>query len=136
KHSLIRLLNNRGGQMKTQKQYLGAFGEDVALQQYLDDQATLLDRNVRYSCGELDLIVRLASGVVVFVEVKTRRGSAFDSAAVVINLKMLRMRRAAALWLEGKPYTPIRFDVVAIVLDPHTGRPEITVYEDVEHGAR
>lgn len=122
--------------MKTQKQYLGAFGEDVALQQYLDDQATLLDRNVHYSCGELDLIVRLASGVVVFVEVKTRRGSAFDSAAAVNNQKMLRMRRAAALWLEGKPYTPIRFDVVAIVLDPHTGRPEITVYEDVEHGAR
>ena len=122
--------------MKTQKQFLGAFGEDVALQHYLDDHATLLDRNVNYSCGELDLIVRSKSGVVVFIEVKTRRGLAFDSAASVDYRKMTRMRRAAAMWLEGKPYTPIRFDVVAIVLDPHTGQPEITIFEDVEHGAR
>ncbi|ANE04300.1 YraN family protein [Corynebacterium crudilactis] len=122
--------------MKTQKQFLGAFGEDLVLQQYMDQGAALVARNISYSCGEIDLIVQLKSGTIVFVEVKTRRGCEFGAAESVDCRKMTRMRRTAGRWLEGRPYFPVRFDVVSVILDPHTGSPEITVYEDVEHGAR
>ncbi|WP_096460073.1 YraN family protein [Corynebacterium suranareeae] len=122
--------------MKTQKQYLGAFGEDLTLQRYLDDGATLLGRNVRYSVGEIDLILRSRTGIVIFAEVKTRRGSDFGEADAIDHRKITRMRKAAMKWLEGKPFTPLRFDVVTVVLDPQTGSPEITIYEDVDHGAR
>lgn len=122
--------------MKTQRQHLGALGEDLTAEFYERRGYRIRHRNVRYPCGELDLIVEDTAGTVVFAEVKTRRGSGFGSAESVTARKLGRMRRAAAIWLEGQPYTAIRFDVVTVEVDPRTGDVTVECYEGVEDGAR
>ncbi|ALC06217.1 hypothetical protein CDES_09125 [Corynebacterium deserti GIMN1.010] len=122
--------------MKMRRQRIGAMGEDIALQHYVMEGALLLDRNVSYPCGEIDLIIEDCSGATVFVEVKTRVGEEFGGAESVGRGKMTRMRKAAMEWVEGRPYCPLRFDVVVVILDRELETADITVYEGVEHGAR
>ncbi|AKK09102.1 YraN family protein [Corynebacterium testudinoris] len=109
-------------------------GETFAARLYQRQGATVLDRNVRYPVGELDIIVREPDGTVVFVEVKTRSGRGYGGAEAVTGRKLARMRRAAALWLDGRPYVSVRFDVVALTTAGTTF--EVECYEGVEHGAR
>ncbi len=122
--------------MKTDRQHLGALGENLAAEHYIHRGGLIKQRNVSYPCGEIDLIVEEPDGTVVFVEVKTRRGSAFGVAESVTPSKMNRLRRAAARWLERKPFMVIRFDVIAIVVDQRTGDVELHSFEGVDHGAR
>ena len=65
-------------------------------------------------------IVEDEDGTVVFVEVKSRRGTAFGAAEAVTTKKLNTMRRCAAQWLDKHSqgqYRPIRFDVVEVVFD-------------------
>jgi putative endonuclease len=73
----------------------------------------LVERNVRLSGGEIDLILRQGDRIV-FVEVKARRGA--DAAAAVTADKRRRVGRAAARWLSrrGVPAGGCRFDVVTV----------------------
>lgn len=77
---------------------------------------TIVERNYRRRCGELDLIAR-DGATLVFVEVRLRRGQAFGGAAASITAaKRARMQRAAGLYLASLARTPCcRFD--ALLLD-------------------
>ncbi|GAB2512734.1 hypothetical protein CATRI_08160 [Corynebacterium atrinae] len=108
-------------------------GETFAAHLYQRRGATVVECNVRYPVGELDIIVREPDGTIVFVEVKTRSGRGYGGAEAVTGRKLARMRRAAALWLEGRPYYSVRFDVVALTTSG-TGF-DVELYEGVEHGA-
>ncbi|WKD61479.1 hypothetical protein CCICO_07295 [Corynebacterium ciconiae DSM 44920] len=120
---------HRPAASSTHNTQIGAAGEDHAARMYESSGARVLARNVRYRCGELDLVVEDLDGTIVFVEVKTRTGTAFGCAESVTPRKLLRMHRAALRWLERKPYTPIRFDVVLI-------SPEgVELISGVDHGA-
>lgn len=113
---------------------LGRRGESEAAAFYRRRGAEVLDRNVSYPVGELDLIAREEDGTIVFVEVKTRSGPGYGGAEAVTGRKLARLRRAAARWLEGRPAAPVRFDVVVFTA---AGRGfDMDVYEGVEHGAR
>lgn len=112
---------------------LGRRGEVYAAQVYRDRGAQVLDTNVRFGSGEIDIIVEEPDGTLVFVEVKTRSGKGFGGAESVTPRKLHRMRSAAAQWLEGRGYAPIRFDVV--VLFVAGGGFELIHYEGIEHGA-
>jgi putative endonuclease len=99
-----------------QRRALGAHGEDLAAQWYLDRGYTVLDRNWWCSFGEID-VVAARPGVVVFCEVKTRTTAAFGSGAeAVTRAKQVRLRRLAAEWLATVPHRPgvVRFDVAAV----------------------
>lgn len=122
--------------MTTSQQQLGAFGEDMAASHYSSRGGVILERNFRYPNGEIDIIVQEPDGTVVFVEVKTRRGESFGGAEAVGRSKMARIKKAAALWLRGKPYFNLRFDVLVVQMDAFTGEVEIDSYEGVDHGAR
>lgn len=122
--------------MKTSRQQLGAIGENLAADHYTGEGSQIRQRNVNYPCGEIDLIVEEPDGTTVFVEVKTRSSRRYGTAEAVHSRKLNRMRRAAATWLAGQPYREIRFDVVAVVVDPRTGSHTLERYEGVENGAR
>lgn len=81
----------------------------------------MLARNQRTPLGELDLICRKGSEVVV-VEVKARSGGAYGTALEAIGWrKARRMRGAAAWWLSDRGWfpCPVRFDAVVVALDGH-----------------
>ena len=66
--------------------------------------------------NEVDLVVRRGR-VVRFVEVKEKRGAAFDAREAVTEEKQRRVRRAAAAWLAARPELAglqVAFDVVAV----------------------
>ena len=109
---------------------LGARGESLAGDWYVDRGYTILERNWRTRSGELDLILE-SGGVIVFCEVKTRTSDAFGAGVEAVTRdKQLRIRRLATEWLDtqDRSHRGLRFDVVSILV-PRTGPTEIEVYE-------
>ena len=88
---------------------------------------------------ELDVIARAPdpNSTIVFIEVKTRTTLDFGIAEAVTPRKLHRMHRAAYRWLTERhvPWSEVRFDVVAIYLDP-TGLASVQRYIGVDDGAR
>jgi putative endonuclease len=100
---------------------LGAYGERVAARHLADDGLVLLDRNWRCDAGEIDLVLR-DGDVLVFCEVKTRRGTAYGHPLEAVDgTKADRMVRLADRWIEehGVRGREVRYDVVAVL---QTGR--------------
>ena len=54
---------------------IGSLGEDIACDYLKSRGQKILFRNVRFTGGELDIVSRETSGLVLFVEVKTIQGS-------------------------------------------------------------
>jgi len=99
------------------RQELGRDGEDAAAG-YLEQRGMqVVARNWRCRYGEIDIIAR-EGAVLVFCEVKTRRGTGYGvPLSAITAAKLARMRRLAGLWLaehEGHR-GPIRIDAVGLV---------------------
>ncbi|MFZ0529203.1 MAG: YraN family protein [Propionicimonas sp.] len=96
-------------------------GEDLAAAHLEHLGWRVIDRNWTCSAGELD-IVALEPGtepVVVFCEVKTRRGLAFGAPLEAITAaKVAKLREVALHWLRAQPAPVhhIRFDGVGVLL--------------------
>ena len=97
----------------TRKSSLGKRGERFAADYYRSRGSEVIAANVNYAVGEIDLIVR-ENNVFVFVEVKTRTTAAYGIAEAVTPRKIARMRKAAVQWLNGRPLSEVRFDVIAL----------------------
>jgi len=99
----------------------GRTGEDLAASFLERNGYLIVDRNVRWREGEIDLIVARA-GVLAFVEVKSRRSRRYGvPAEAVTPAKQRRIRALAARYLsERRPIgaRAIRFDVVEVARDP------------------
>ena len=112
----------------------GALGESVALAYLVERGYKLVRRNYRTRYGEIDLILR-AGGVLVFVEVKARRGMGYgDPLEAVTPAKQGRVRLMAEAYLaEQGPefieaFEEIRFDAVGVVVG--AGGNEVRHVED------
>jgi putative endonuclease len=93
----------------------------------------LLERNFSCRTGELDLIMAVPEGVIVFVEVKTRTNEDFvDAEAAITKTKQIRMTRAAKFFIKTHKleHLPLRFDIVIVMARPK-GEPEFRHYENV-----
>jgi putative endonuclease len=96
---------------------LGRRGEELAANHLAARGARILARNVHLRHAEIDLVA-LEGDVLCIVEVRTRNGSAFGSAAESVDArKRARLARAAADFLsrgELPRHRSVRFDVIAI----------------------
>jgi putative endonuclease len=92
---------------------LGAAGEDAAVAELTRLGYRIVARNVRLPGGEIDAIAR-DGDVVVFVEVKARRGRSHGSAISAVDArKRAKLRSMAADYLQiVAPRAQMRFDVV------------------------
>jgi putative endonuclease len=104
---------------QTARQGLGAAGERIA-RRHLEQQGyTFTTANWRYPGGELDLIMR-DGDVLVFVEVKTRRGERLGAAEESVSVAQTRrLLRAAQMFLaERTDLADLfwRIDIVSITL--------------------
>ena len=108
----------------------GTAGEDLAAKWYAESGYEVLDRNWRCREGELDLVARRGS-VLVFCEVKARRGDGFGTPAeAVVRSKQQRIRVLATRWLQehAGESSEVRFDVAAV--DARRGyKPVVEVIE-------
>ena len=94
----------------------GRLGETLAALLLRLKLYRILGRRVRTPMGEIDLIALSPSGLLCFVEVKTRG----DDRTAVESLKApqrARIARAAALYVASRPWLAekgVRFDVVSL----------------------
>jgi putative endonuclease len=108
------------------RQELGRDGEDAAVGYLTQRGMQVVERNWRCRHGEIDIIAR-EGAVLVFCEVKTRRGTGYGvPLSAITAAKLARMRLLAVLWLKatGGHRGPIRIDAVGLLRHPD-GRFEI-----------
>jgi putative endonuclease len=98
------------------RQRLGRRGESAAEAALTARGLRVIGRRVRTRGGEIDLVA-LDGPVVVFVEVKTRRGTGYGSAAAAVTpRKQRRLARLALGYLARREWLErsTRFDVVEV----------------------
>lgn len=101
---------------------VGAYGERMAARFLRERGLEILARNWRCRVGEIDIVARDGSCLVV-CEVKTRRGTSFGSPIEAVDYrKLARLRRLAAAWLAEHDLhlDEVRVDVIG-VLRPRRG---------------
>jgi putative endonuclease len=110
---------------------LGDAGEAAVARWYEERGYAVVDRNWRCRDGELDLVLA-HTGVIVFCEVKTRRGTSYGTPVEAVTIaKQRKLRTLALRWLADHPdrhARDLRFDV-ASVLAPRDGAVQIDVIE-------
>lgn len=128
--------------MKTSRQTLGSWGENLAADYLRQKGYIVLERNVRTPYGEIDLVARQEwvspgenqSGIVtVFVEVKTRSSTAFGLPEDAVTArKQEHLLAAGQAYLQSHPELDgdWRVDVIAIQRDRSSREPHITHFEN------
>lgn len=98
---------------------LGESGEELATHYLQKLGYKILARNIRFKCGEID-IVACDGDEIVFAEVRTRTvGKLSPPESTVGRQKLLRLLRSARLWAGQRQYDgPWRIDLVAITVFP------------------
>ena len=100
----------------------GRWGERLAAWYLLFHGCRILERNYRYGRYEIDIVAReRRTGVLLFVEVKTRSNTAFGRPVdAVTPQKQLFLTRAAQGYLKHHDGfdAPTRFDVVEVYTKP------------------
>ena len=108
--------------MKTKSnQVTGAQGEEAVAQFLINRNIEIIERNWRIREGEIDIIALGSGGVFSFIEVKTRRNTAFGHPLEAINPdKAYRMQRLALAWLvtHGCFGCDFQIDAAAVFLSP------------------
>ena len=117
---------------------IGRAGEDLAADWLGQHGFTVLQRNWRHGRYEVDCIAG-RDDVLHFIEVKTRRSSAFGHPEECVSRKKIEhMLQGASAWLHKKStrhcrwplYRRVQYDVLAITLDKGHP-PDFLLFEDV-----
>ncbi|MDF9801011.1 putative endonuclease [Catalinimonas alkaloidigena] len=105
--------------MRTPAQHTGQSGEELAARFLEKKGFTIISRNYRYRRAEVDLIARKAQ-LLIFVEVKTRKGSAFGNPEDFVDSKKAALViEAADHYIHQNDWQGnIRFDIIAILTKP------------------
>ena len=109
---------------------IGARGEDAAADAYRRRGYRIVARNWRCRLGEIDLVIE-RGGVLVFCEVKSRRGTGFGGGyEAVTRRKQVKLRALAEAFLQAHGSRPqaIRFDVASVAL--LRDRSSVEVFEE------
>jgi putative endonuclease len=115
-----------GGPWNRLRQELGRAGEAFAAAHLERLGCEIVARNYRCRGGEVDLVA-VEGRILVFVEVKTRRGGRFGSPLEAVDRrKQRRMITAAVTFLatHGGAGLAVRFDVIGILWDGSAPRLE------------
>ncbi|MHB1051136.1 MAG: YraN family protein [Bacteroidota bacterium] len=112
------------------KREKGKIGEDAAIEFLKNQGFEILEQNYYYNHGEIDIIAQ-ENGVLVFVEVKSRRSIRFgEPQESVTPKKQELLRRTAEGYVMERNIGEMecRFDVVAVLFTD--GGPECTHFKN------
>ncbi len=119
--------------MSLSNKELGEKGEEIAVKLLMKKNYEILERNYRYSHGEIDIIAKDPSdGYTVFVEVKARQNLEYGEPEYAITKnKQKQIKKMAELYLFDKEILELgcRFDVVTVLLQGKA-KPIINHYEN------
>lgn len=116
--------------MKFKNRQTGHLAENLAAAALQEKGYQLLERNFSNRFGEIDLIAK-DNGILVFVEVKAKKGTDFGMPEEMINsYKLKRVQNMATIYMKGKNL-PCRIDVVAVILSSADELISLTHYENV-----
>lgn len=110
---------------------LGARGEALAWNFLRKQGYSILEKNYRTRFGEIDVIAQ-RQGVLIFLEIKTRRDTRFGLPAEAVDWKKRqKLIRVAEAYLQAKRLEnrPARFDILSVVWNG-TGEPQFSLLED------
>jgi len=122
--------------MTRTRKSLGQRGEELAAEKLIELGYTLLARNYRCAYGEIDLIAQKGE-TLVFVEVRTRRGTAFGSPEESITArKQAHLIAAAQHYLQENLVSNEnwRIDVVAVEMAKNGKLLRVEVLENAVTG--
>lgn len=109
------------------KQRIGNDGEALAVKHLRRKGYKIIERNYRTRLGEIDIIAR-HEGVIVFIEVKTRKSASYgDPKFAVTPAKQRKISMVALEYLKRHDglQTSARFDVVTVQPSENTTRIEV-----------
>lgn len=115
----------------TARQALGRTGERLAAEALMDKGYHILERNFRCRHGEIDLVAQ-DEHELVFVEVKTRRGTSYGLPEDALTLhKRRKILEVASYYLDLHTCSDCswRVDVVAVQFSTGGKLEEIRVYQ-------
>lgn len=116
--------------MKFYNRQTGQLGENEATEALKKKGYEILERNFSNKFGEIDIIAR-DGNILVFVEVKAKKGMDFGLPEEMINAgKLRKIRRMADVYLNGKA-SLCRIDVVAIIFSQTNQLISLNHYENV-----
>jgi putative endonuclease len=119
--------------MNLDKKELAKRGEELAAKILTDKGYEIIERNYRFSHGEIDIIaIDPKDGCTVFVEVKSRQNLEFGEPEYAITKnKQKQIRKLAGLYLYDKEIRELdcRFDVFAILFED-INNPQFNHYEN------
>lgn len=105
--------------MKTKKQILGEFGENLAVWFFEKKGYIVLARNVKTGYNEIDIVAK-QGGITVFIEVKTRASERYGLAIDAMGRQKQKNFKRAIMFFCRKDkidFNFIRADFLAIQLD-------------------
>ena len=116
---LLSVFHHGGEARKTKRQETGEWGEDIAVRQLRKEGYAIAGRRVRPDArnDEIDIIAR-KDGLLVFVEVKTRKDERFGRPALAVDRrKRQALCRGASAFIRRAHYPSLtyRFDIVEVV---------------------
>jgi putative endonuclease len=116
---------------RSAREVLGVVGEAAAADRYRSRGFEVIVCNWRCAAGEIDVIARRAD-LLVFCEVKTRRGASFGGGYESVTArKQRKLRQLADMYLRagGERPASIRFDVASVTMSAE-GRVDVELFED------
>lgn len=97
---------------------LGRYGEELASKYLIAHGYTVIDRNIRYRFGEVDIIALKGEELIV-IEVKTRRSQTYGMPCEAVHWKKKQhIRHVVSMFLTTHDidYEYIQFDVIEVYI--------------------
>lgn len=111
---------------------MGALGESIA-QKFLENKRyKIIEKNYRNKYGEIDLVCQ-KDDILVFVEVKTRKGEEFGTPEDAFKKEKIKrlIKNAQGYFKKSKVMLKSRIDAICIVLDKDEKLKRISHYENI-----
>lgn len=115
-----------------EKRRIGEMGEDAASRYLTSKGYSVIERNFRLRCGELDIVAADGDGCMVFAEVKTRKNDEFGfPSEYVTERKRKKLRNTALLYCDGERCN-MRFDIIEVYYEFADNKMRITKINHIE----
>ncbi len=115
--------------MKHSKKEIGVEGEEIAVKSLKRKGYKIVQRNYRCKLGEIDIIAE-RNGVLIFVEVKTKRTNDFGPPQYAVTpAQRDQISKSALCYIKEKGLTEqsCRFDVITINFSPGSNKSEVGI---------